>query len=165
MHEETLTRASSPRASKRSTAPQNPMQSQEPAPLPVINAPPVHLSPFIGHASACKAGIAAITENMLKRKWSATILRRLNAGVHDAVEITKLEPGLSPKVISERLRTMHRYALVTRFPRPTGVIEYRVTTRGKKILEILNTISAVEQQLDQESIENNRRPPRTSEAV
>jgi DNA-binding HxlR family transcriptional regulator len=108
--------------------------------------PPV--SEEIPHSS--KIGIAAITENMLKRKWSATILRHLNNGILDPTAITKLEAGLTPKVISERLRTMHRYALVTRVPQPTGLIEYRVTARGKKILHILDTISDIGQQADGE---------------
>lgn len=50
-------------------------------PQPTIPMPP----PLVG--------IASITENMLKRKWSASILRYLHKGVTDPAEILKLETG------------------------------------------------------------------------
>lgn len=84
---------------------------------------------------------------MLKRKWSTIILRHLEKGLNDPAEITKQEPGLSAKVLSERLRTMLRYDLVARFPRPSpgGIVEYRLTLFGKKILEMLNAIDQLDQ--------------------
>lgn len=99
-----------------------------------------------------RVGIAAITENMLKRKWSAIILRYLEKGVTDPSEITKRELDLSPMVMNERLRTMLRYGLIARFPRPapSAVIEYRLTPLGKKILEMINAIDELDQQLNQQ---------------
>jgi DNA-binding HxlR family transcriptional regulator len=96
-----------------------------------------------------RLGVAAITENLLKRKWSATILRYLEKGVSDPAEITKLETSISTKVMSERLRTMLRYGLLARFPRPSPstVIEYRLTPLGKKLLEMINALDELDQQL------------------
>ncbi|HTB80871.1 MAG TPA: winged helix-turn-helix transcriptional regulator [Opitutaceae bacterium] len=104
----------------------------------------------MSHSPTPRVGIAAITENMLKRKWSATILRYLEKGVTDPTEITKREVALSAGVISERLRTMHRYGLIARYPRPapSTVIEYRLTPLGKKILEMINAIDQLDQQLN-----------------
>ena len=95
-------------------------------------------------------GIAAITENLLKRKWSAGILRYLDEGMTDPVEIAKHEPELSPAVMSERLRAMLRYGLIARYPRPapSKVVEFRLTPRGKKILRMLDMIDRLDQ-LDQ----------------
>ena len=94
-------------------------------------------------------GVAAITENILKRKWSSIILRHIAAGLFDPDGIARLESGLSAKVLSERLRTMHRYGLVARFPRPapSNIVEYRATTLGKRVLEILHMIELLEQQV------------------
>jgi DNA-binding HxlR family transcriptional regulator len=94
-------------------------------------------------------GAAAITENLLKRKWSATILRYLDKGISDPAEITKREVNISTKVMSERLRTMLRYGLLARFPRPSPstVIEYRLTPLGRKLLEMINAINDLDQQL------------------
>jgi|GEM_PF-1621328 len=98
-----------------------------------------------------RIGVAAITENLLKRKWSAIILRHLNRGLNDPQEIAKKESSISPKVMSERLRTMVRYGLIARFPRPapSEVIEYRLTSLGKKILEMIDTINTLDRQMRQ----------------
>jgi len=95
-------------------------------------------------------GTATINEDMLKRRWSARILRYLDRGVTDPAEITKTEANLSPSVMSQRLRTMLRYSLIARYPRaaPSKVVEFRITARGKKILKMLDVIDQLDQ-LDQ----------------
>jgi len=106
-----------------------------------------------------RLGVAAITENLLKRKWSATILRYLEKGVSDPAEITRHEVDISTKVMSERLRTMLRYGLLARFPRPSPstVIEYRLTPLGRKLLDMINAIDELDQQLikSRKSMEEN----------
>lgn len=91
-------------------------------------------------------GTAAITEDMLKRRWSASILRYLDKGITDPAEITKNEANLSPAIMSQRLRAMLRYALVARYPRPapSKVVEFRLTPRGKKILKMLDIIDQLD---------------------
>ena len=107
-------------------------------------------------------GTAAVTEDMLKRRWSASILRYLDNGVSDPAEITKREPNLSPAIMSQRLRTMLRYNLVARYPRPapSKIVEFRLTPRGKKILRMLDVIDRLDQldhrlALDGKSIEED----------
>jgi len=104
-----------------------------------------------------RVGIAAITENMLKRKWSAIILRYLEKGINDPAEITKREANLSSMVMNERLRTMLRYGLIARFPRPapSNVIEYRLTPLGKKILEMINAIDELDQQIGRQLLKKS----------
>ena len=98
-----------------------------------------------------RIGVAAITENLLKRKWSSVILRYLHQGLNDPAEISKIETSISTKVMSERLRTMVRYGLIARFPRPSpsAVIEYRLTALGKKILEMIDCINSLDEQFRQ----------------
>jgi DNA-binding HxlR family transcriptional regulator len=105
-----------------------------------------------------RVGIAAITENMLKRKWSAIILRYLEKGITDPSEITKREVNLSAMVMNERLRTMLRYGLIARYPRPapSTIIEYRLTPLGRKILEMINAIDELDQQLNQQLLRTRR---------
>jgi DNA-binding HxlR family transcriptional regulator len=106
-----------------------------------------------------RLGAVAITENLLKRKWSATILRYLEKGVNDPAEIARHEVNISTKVMSERLRTMLRYGLLARFPRPSPstVIEYRLTSLGKTLLDMINAINELDQQLikSRNSMEQN----------
>jgi DNA-binding HxlR family transcriptional regulator len=91
-------------------------------------------------------GSAAITENMLKRKWSSSILRYLDQGVNNPAEIIKREIGLSNPVLNERLRAMVRYGMVARFPLPppSKAAEYRLTPRGKKVLQMLDIIDQLD---------------------
>ena len=98
-------------------------------------------------------GTASITENMLKRKWSACILRYLAKGITDPAEIAKHEPELSAAVMSERLRAMLRYDLIARYPQPapSKTVEFRPTPRGKKILKMLDVIDRLDQ-LDPEVV-------------
>ena len=99
-------------------------------------------------------GTAAVTENLLKRKWSAIILRHLANGISDPAEIAKREGDLSPKAMNERLRNMLRFSLITRYPNPSNakLVEYRLTARGHKILKVLNFID----QLDEEACQQDR---------
>ena len=90
-------------------------------------------------------GAAAIAENILKRKWSASILRYLDAGLNDPAAISKRETDLSPMVLNERLRTMLRYELIARFPQPSKRVEYRLTPRGKKVLQMLDIIQRLDE--------------------
>jgi len=101
-------------------------------------------------------GTAAVTENMLKRRWSTIILRHLSRGVNTPEEVISREPGLSAAILTERLRAMLRYGLIARFPRPgpSVVVEFRLTARGRKILRILDLIDQLDE-LDQELVQGN----------
>lgn len=96
------------------------------------------------------AGAAAITENLLKRKWSTAIMRLLEQGINDQAEIVKAQPAISPKALSERLRSMRRFGVVARFPRPgpVGNVEYRLTPLGKKLLELLDMIDQLDRRFN-----------------
>jgi len=119
------------------------------------------------NSAAQRIGVAAITENLLKRKWSTVILRHLDQGRTDPVEIAKIETEISPKVMSERLRTMVRYGLIARDPRPapSSVIEYRPTFLGKKILEMIENINTLDQQLRQDWFDRRKHKDAVTEGL
>ncbi len=102
-------------------------------------------------------GTAAVTENMLKRRWSAVILRHLDQGMTDPDDVIRCEEGLTASIMSERLRTMLRYGLIARYPRPapSTVVEFRLSARGKKILKILDVIDQLDQ-LDRQLANGSR---------
>lgn len=100
-------------------------------------------------------GTAAVTENLLKRKWSAIVLRHLASGISDPAEILRREPELVTKAMNERLRNLLRFCLITRYPSSTNAkqVEYRLTARGDKILKILNFID----QLDEDAAQQDHK--------
>ncbi len=95
-------------------------------------------------------GAPAIAENLLKRKWSMTILRHLKNDTNDPVEIIRQEVDLSPSAMSERLRTMVRYNLIVRYLRPgrPKAVEYRLTPKGRRLLTILELINQLDRYPD-----------------
>lgn len=97
-------------------------------------------------SSAHPVGTPAITENLLKHKWSLVILRHIRNGIHDPSEILRLEGYIAPSAVSERLRTMLRYNLVTRHSQSSRpkVVTYRIVPKGRRMLTLLEMI----QQLD-----------------
>lgn len=90
---------------------------------------------------------AAVTENLLKRRWSVNILRHLGNSPTDPVSICKLESGLTPSAVNERIRTMQRYGLITRLHQRTAakIVHYEITDRGRKILKMLTLIEELDQ--------------------
>lgn len=101
-------------------------------------------------------GTAAVAGNLLKKKWSIAILRHLDSGLTDPAEICKVEMDLTPMALTERLRTMLRYSLVTRYPRHGAkkIVEYRLTPRGRKILNMLTLIEQLDELSDLTLIES-----------
>jgi DNA-binding HxlR family transcriptional regulator len=99
-------------------------------------------------------GIAAVTENLLKRKWSIIILRHLSTGITDPLAICKLEPELTILAMNERLRMMLRYSLITRIVLRTSakMIDYRLTPRGLKILKMLTMIEQLDESQEKSEI-------------
>lgn len=91
-------------------------------------------------------GAAAIVENLLKYKWSRTILRHMRDGTSDPVEIARLELDIAPSAMSERLRTMVRHNLIQRqnkYPR-AKIVLYRLTPKGRRILTVLDLIGQLD---------------------
>ena len=104
-------------------------------------------------------GTAAVTENLLKRKWSTVILRHLASGITDPSEIGKRETDLSPKAMNERLRNMLRFCLISRYPNPSNakLVEYHLTARGHKILKVLNFIDQLDEEASQQDAQGEER--------
>ena len=77
-----------------------------------------------------------------------TILRHVANGVADPAKVSELEPEISSAALTERLRTITRYKLVARVSRarPSLGTEYRLTSRGKKIMTVIDILD----QLDSE---------------
>lgn len=97
---------------------------------------------------------AAITESILKRRWSAIILRHVATGITSPLAIAKKEPSLAHSILNQRLRTLQRYGLVARFPNPNSSqpAEYNITHLGRRILHLLDEIARVDQEITQQAL-------------
>lgn len=95
-----------------------------------------------------RTGVYAILESLLKRRWFLCILRQLGEGQASIEVIGRAAPEMPVHVMNGRLRTLLRYGLVSRCSRQMGVqsVEYRLTPFGRKITEILDKVSELDQE-------------------
>jgi DNA-binding HxlR family transcriptional regulator len=81
---------------------------------------------------------------LIGRRWTGAILRVLLSGAIRFSDITAAIPGLSDRLLSERLKELEFEGIVTRTVIPvTPVrIEYRLTEKGHALNDVMLAISA-----------------------
>ncbi len=79
---------------------------------------------------------------LIGRRWIGAVLRVLVGGPARFNEILAAIPGLSDRLLTERLRELEREGLVTRSVSPDRPIKvtYALTECGKSLSEIICTI-------------------------
>lgn len=80
---------------------------------------------------------------LIGKRWSGAILRVLFAGPHRFNEILAGVPGLSDRLLSERLRELEAEEMVMRhvFAGPPIRSEYELTERGRELEPVVRGIS------------------------
>ncbi len=80
------------------------------------------------------------------------MLERVRSGVSRPGALEHSLPGLSTKVLNERLRKLQRYGIVSRtaYPEVPPRVEYALTPFGRKFVQVLDGVAALERELSQE---------------
>ncbi len=81
------------------------------------------------------------TVELIGRRWTASILRALFAGEQRFTDIARTVPGLSHRLLSERLDELREAGLVTIEP-GTKHGTYRLTERGEDLREVFHALEA-----------------------
>lgn len=91
-----------------------------------------------------------MVESIVGCKWSLTVLQLVQKGVNRPGAMERAVPGLTAKVLNERLRKLVRFGIFERiaFPEVPLRVEYRLTGFGKKFVGILRAIEKLERDLD-----------------
>ncbi|MBR9910028.1 MAG: helix-turn-helix transcriptional regulator [Gammaproteobacteria bacterium] len=91
-------------------------------------------------------------EEVVGCKWSVSVLLAIDSGVNRPGVLERHIPGISTKVLSERLRKLTVYGLLSKksYPEVPPRTEYSLTPTGKKLISIIQQI----QTLDSEHQEN-----------
>lgn len=86
-----------------------------------------------------------ILEDVLGCKWSSAVLRRIDEGVSRPGALRRAIPGISTKVLNERLRKMTRYGLIERHAHAETVprVEYRLTAFGRDVVRVLKELDRI----------------------
>jgi DNA-binding HxlR family transcriptional regulator len=96
--------------------------------------------------------VASIVENVVGCKWSVGILQLCANGVHRPSAILRASPGLSAKVMNERLRKMTGFGILDRIVhgnKPPLEVEYRLTEFGRRFIGLLDEVRRLQEAVDQ----------------
>ncbi len=91
-----------------------------------------------------------ITAGIIEGKWTTLVIRELLPGKKRFSELQKALNGISPKVLTARLRMLEQQGLVTRTMYPTipPTTEYELTKIGRKLEPVLNAMAVFGIELD-----------------
>ena len=82
-------------------------------------------------------------------KWSLTVLGLVAGGVQRPGAMQRRVPGLSAKVLNERLRKLLRFGIIERevHAEVPPRVEYRLTDFGRKFEGVIREIAALDESL------------------
>jgi DNA-binding HxlR family transcriptional regulator len=94
-----------------------------------------HLSAF------CPAYRHAI--ELVGRRWTGAILRAMLAGEARFSDIAAVVPGLSDRLLSERLKELELEGIVTRIVVPSTPVrvEYTLTPKGQSLYDVIVAVA------------------------
>lgn len=134
----------------------------------VQNNPSVSKQPE--SAAANSTPVAAMVESIVGCKWSVRILQLCAEDHRRPSALLRACPGLSTKVMNERLRKMTRFGIVQRtvFGEKAPVeVEYRLTPLGFRFMGILHEVRRLQEAVDQGAVsaaDETRRRRRAADA-
>ena len=81
---------------------------------------------------------------LLGRRWTGAILQIMLGGTHRFNDIAASIPGLTDRMLSERLKELEAEGMVTRtvIPDTPVRVEYRLTEKGASVGPIVQAIGA-----------------------
>src|SRR5277367_23808 len=82
------------------------------------------------------------TASLLERRWQLSILYAALTGAIRFSEFAEAVAGISPRMLSERLRDLEGAGLVERtvIPSSPPTVEYRLTERGRRLGPIVEAM-------------------------
>lgn len=85
-------------------------------------------------------------EDVVGCKWSAAVVGALQRGVSRPGQLERYIPGISTKILNERLRKLVAYGLATRADHSAAAlhVEYRLTPTGTKLASVIEQLHALQ---------------------
>jgi DNA-binding HxlR family transcriptional regulator len=80
---------------------------------------------------------------LIGRRWTGAILRAISSGLTRFSDIAAVIPGLSDRMLSERLKELEAEGIVVRtvIPETPVRVEYRLTEKGRALGEVMASVS------------------------
>jgi DNA-binding HxlR family transcriptional regulator len=91
--------------------------------------------------------VASMIENVVGCKWSMHVLGLVRRGVNRPGAMERAVPGLTAKVLGQRLDKFLRYGVLERvqYPEIPPRVEYRFTVFGMKFLSLVDAVGALQE--------------------
>lgn len=92
--------------------------------------------------------VVSMVESIVGCKWSMKILGLLAAGISRPSALLRSCPGLSAKVMNERMRKMMQFDIVRRTvlgEKPPVQVKYTLTPFGRRFMRILDEVNRLQQ--------------------
>jgi DNA-binding HxlR family transcriptional regulator len=80
---------------------------------------------------------------LIGRRWTGAILRALMSGVDRFSELSESVPGLSDRMLAERLKELEAEGIVQRsvFPETPVRVTYSLTEKGRDLEAVIDAVS------------------------
>ncbi len=90
--------------------------------------------------------VARMVEEIVGCKWSLSVLALVRSGVVRPGAMERAVPGLTTKVLNERLRKLLRFGVLERieYDELPPHVEYRLTPFGRRFGALLDAVDALE---------------------
>jgi DNA-binding HxlR family transcriptional regulator len=81
---------------------------------------------------------------LIGSRWTGAVLRALMSGELHFSQIRDTIPGLSDRMLSERLKELEREGIVERrvIPNTPVSVEYHLTEKGSSLADVLDAVSS-----------------------
>jgi DNA-binding HxlR family transcriptional regulator len=91
-----------------------------------------------------------LLEDVIGCRWTISVLRAVSNGVRRPGALERHIEGISPKVLSDRLKHFTRAGIFERivYPEIPPHVEYRLSDFGKKFLRLLKEAERLQAELD-----------------
>lgn len=121
--------------------------------------------PFRPAPSPYNVRVTEMFEQCVGCKWTLHVLAQIRAGVTRPGQLERSAPGLTTKVLNERLTKLVRFGILdkTAYAEVPPRVEYRFTAFGERFVEILDHLDRLERERDgtrSEDVDGERRASR-----
>jgi DNA-binding HxlR family transcriptional regulator len=88
-------------------------------------------------------------EDVLGCKWSVSVLQAIGAGVQRPGALERHIAGISTKILSERLRKLEAYGLISKSVQATKPprTDYTLTSHGSKVVALIAQVRALDEEI------------------
>ena len=100
-----------------------------------------------------ETGVTEMFESCIGCKWSLHVLAQIRKGIRRPGELERSAPGLTAKVLNERLNKLQRFGIIERraFAQIPPRVEYSLTPFGQKFVKVLDQIDALREEMEEQA--------------